>query len=271
MGWPASWSWPPATRATTGGCRSRTAWCPRCCSRTATTRSASASGTSAIFLGGGVPKDFIQITATAVNDRVILYALGFFFFSVTLGTPAPADARTEAIVAITGGEGRIASANVESPPLPIAVETLTARHEFTDDIRMQVRVQPDGRPTEVVNLKDASNIAVLRFTVQPGVRFPWHSHPGLVLVTITQGELVFVYADDCVRRPYATGTAFVDPGFGNVHYAFNPTGEETVLVATFLGVPRRLACHARNRAVRSSQNVMLTRKWRPTYSSERCA
>jgi hypothetical protein len=33
------------------------------------------------------------------------------------------------------------------------------------------------------------------------------------------------------------GTAFVDPGFGNVHYAFNPTGEETVLVATFLGVP----------------------------------
>jgi len=38
---------------------------------------------------------------------VILYALGFFFFSVTLGTPAAADARTDAIVAITGGEGRI--------------------------------------------------------------------------------------------------------------------------------------------------------------------
>jgi hypothetical protein len=133
--------------------------------------------------------------------------------------------------------GRIATANVENPPLPIAVELLTARHEFTDDIRVQVRVRPDGRPTEVVNLKDASNIAVLRFTVQPGVRFPWHSHPGLVLVTITQGELVFVYANDCIERPYPVGTAFVDPGFGNVHYAFNPTGEETVLVATFLGVP----------------------------------
>jgi hypothetical protein len=46
-----------------------------------------------------------------------------------------------------------------------------------------------------------------------------------------------VYADDCVERPYATGTAFVDPGFGNVHYAFNPTAGETIIVATFLGVP----------------------------------
>jgi quercetin dioxygenase-like cupin family protein len=133
--------------------------------------------------------------------------------------------------------GRIASANVDTPPLPIAVEMLTDRHEFTDEIAVQVRVRPDGRPTEVVHLKDASNIAVLRFTVQPGVRFPWHSHPGLVMVTITQGELVFVYANDCIKRQYPQGTAFVDPGLGNVHYAFNPTGGETVLVATFLGVP----------------------------------
>lgn len=133
--------------------------------------------------------------------------------------------------------GRIVSANVVAPPLPIAVEMLTARHQFTDDVAVQVRVKPNGRPTEVVNLGDASNIAVLRFTVQPGVRFPWHSHPGLVMVTITQGDLVFVYADDCVERRYPAGTAFVDPGFGNVHYAFNPTGGEAVLVATFLGVP----------------------------------
>ncbi len=133
--------------------------------------------------------------------------------------------------------GGIASTKVDNPPLPIAVEELTARHEFTDKIAVRVRVRPDGRPTEVVHLKDASNIAVLRFTVQPGVRFPWHSHPGLVMVTVTKGRLVFVYADDCIKRRYPKGTAFVDPGFGNVHYAFNPTDTETVLVTTFLGVP----------------------------------
>jgi hypothetical protein len=133
--------------------------------------------------------------------------------------------------------GRIASANTPSPPLPIAVDTLAAPHRFTDNIATHIRVRPERRPAEVVHLKDASNTAVFRFTVQPGVRFPWHSHPGLVMVAVTKGRLVFVYADDCVRRPYPKGTAFVDPGFGNVHYAFNPTGRETVLVATFLGVP----------------------------------
>ena len=122
-------------------------------------------------------------------------------------------------------------------PTPILAEPLTQRHVFTDNIAVQVRVKPDGRPTGVVNLQDASNIAVVRFTIQPGVRFPWHSHPGLVMVTVTQGELVFVYADDCIQRSYPAGSAFVDPGFGNVHYAFNPTGAETVLVATVLGVP----------------------------------
>ncbi len=134
-------------------------------------------------------------------------------------------------------QGRLAANVVAQQVPPILAEPLTLRHEFTDNIAVQVRVRPDGRSTEVVNIPDASNIAVVRFTVQPGVRFPWHSHPGLVMVTVTQGGLVFVYADDCVQRPYPTGTAFVDPGFGNVHYAFNPTAGETVIVATFLGVP----------------------------------
>jgi hypothetical protein len=124
-----------------------------------------------------------------------------------------------------------------TPVVPILAEPLTLRHAFTDDVAVQVRVKPDRRPTEVINLRDATNIAVVRFTVQPGVRFPWHSHPGLVMVSVTQGELIFVYADDCVQRSYPVGTAFIDPGFGNLHYAFNPTAGETIVVATFLGVP----------------------------------
>ena len=39
---------------------------------------------------------------------LVLYALGFALFGVTLGKPAPADAgRTDGIVVITGGKGRI--------------------------------------------------------------------------------------------------------------------------------------------------------------------
>ena len=118
---------------------------------------------------------------------------------------------------------------------PIAVELLTGRHEFTDDIAAQIRLKPEGRSRHVVNF-DPSKMVVAKITVQPGARFPWHTHPGPVLVAVTQGDLVYTYGDDCVERTYPAGTALVDPG-NNVHYAFNPTGGETVLIATFLGVP----------------------------------
>ena len=157
--------------------------------------------------------------------RVLLIA-GTFAASCTDGSPTSASAPP----------GGAAAAEVLAP-LPIASEPLTQRHQFTDDVSVQVRLKPSGRSREVINIDDASRMAVVRFTVQPGVRFPWHSHPGLVMVAVTKGELVFVYGDDCVQRRYQAGTAFVDPGFGNVHYAFNPTDGELVIVATFLGVP----------------------------------
>ena len=142
--------------------------------------------------------------------------------------------------------------------LPIASEPLTQRHQFTDDVSVQVRLKPSGRSREVVNIADASRMAVVRFTIQPGVRFPWHSHPGLVMVAVTQGDLVFVYGDDCVQRRYPAGTAFVDPGFGNVHYAFNPTGVPLVIVATFLGVPNAPA--ALTNPVSATQSAALDAK-----------
>ena len=111
---------------------------------------------------------------------------------------------------------------VRAVPLPIAVELLTGRAQFTDAVDAQLKVKLDGQATTVLNMRDASRTVVARFTIQPGAQFPWHTHPGPVIVNVAQGELVYVQASDCVHRPYATGTAFVDPG-SNVHTAFNPT------------------------------------------------
>jgi quercetin dioxygenase-like cupin family protein len=129
----------------------------------------------------------------------------------------------------------------DEDPDPIAAEMLTDRHEFTDDVAMQIRDKPEGAPTEVVNLHDASHLAVAEITIQDGAKFPWHTHPGPVLVAIVEGDEedgAFVYVtDDCEERPYPVGTVFVDPGT-QVHMAFNPSeNEETVVIATFLGVP----------------------------------
>jgi quercetin dioxygenase-like cupin family protein len=95
----------------------------------------------------------------------------------------------------------------------------------------------DGQATNVLQLNDASRTVVARLTIQPGAQFPWHTHPGPVIVNVTQGELVYVQASDCVERDYLAGTAFIDPGQGNVHTAFNPSDGVTVLVATFFDAP----------------------------------
>jgi len=45
--------------------------------------------------------------ARALSFLVLLYALGFILFGVTLGRPAKTDLKTDATIAITGGAGRI--------------------------------------------------------------------------------------------------------------------------------------------------------------------
>jgi hypothetical protein len=130
-----------------------------------------------------------------------------------------------------------APSQAQAPP-PILVEPLTPRSVFPDEASGQFRNKLSGHGTEVVNMKDLSRTIVVRFTVQPRARFPWHSHPGLVVVNITQGELVYVPASDCVARSYPAGTAFVDPGHGHVHTAYNPSTEGvTVFYATFFDFP----------------------------------
>ncbi len=128
------------------------------------------------------------------------------------------------------------SAADEEPP-PIAVELLTPRSEFTDDVSAQLRLKLDGKAMNVMNMADPSRVATAKLTVQPGARFPWHTHPGPVIANVAQGKLTYVYASDCVERPYPAGTLFIDPGGGNVHTAFNPTNEVTVIYATFFEVP----------------------------------
>lgn len=143
------------------------------------------------------------------------------------------------VVALTMALGVLAglpSLAQEGPP-QIEAQLLTGRASFTDDVDLQIKTKLDGKATGVVNSKDPSRTVVARITVQPGAQFPWHTHPGPVIVNVVQGELVYVNANDCVDRPYTAGTAFIDPGQGNVHTAFNPSAAEvTVLVATFFEV-----------------------------------
>ena len=142
-----------------------------------------------------------------------------------------------ALVAVVVIGANVLPSAAQQPPPPIASEFLTPRSVFTDNVDLKIKAKLDGKATQVVNVKDPSRTVVGRFTLQPGAQFPWHTHPGPVIVNVAQGELVFVAADDCEERSYPAGTAFIDVGHGHVHTAFNPTDEETVLVATFFEAP----------------------------------
>jgi quercetin dioxygenase-like cupin family protein len=119
----------------------------------------------------------------------------------------------------------------------IVAEPLTDRAVFPDDVAIKFSVKVDGGRTEIINLQDGSLTQTVRFTVQPGAMFPWHSHPGSVVVNVASGELVYVPSETCTELHYAAGEAFFDPGHGHVHTAYNPGSVPTVLVATFFGLP----------------------------------
>jgi quercetin dioxygenase-like cupin family protein len=128
------------------------------------------------------------------------------------------------------------SAAQESPP-PIASEPLTSRAVFPDDVNLKVKIKLDGHANHVVNVDDPSRTAVVKFTVQPGAQFPWHTHAGPVFVNIISGALTYIPAETCARHTYTAGQAFVDPGQGHVHSAVNETSAPTIFIATFFDAP----------------------------------
>jgi quercetin dioxygenase-like cupin family protein len=124
----------------------------------------------------------------------------------------------------------------EGEPPPIAAEPLTARSVFPDVINMKFKLRGHGG-TVVVKVDDPSRTVDVKYTVQPGAQFPWHSHRGPVIVNIVSGSLNYIPADTCHERPYSAGQSFVDPGHGHVHSAVNRGSVPTVFIATFFEAP----------------------------------
>ncbi len=131
----------------------------------------------------------------------------------------------------------LSAATTPDPSTPGGVAvSLLGRGTFVDDIAGHLRIK-QNRGTKVVNVRDASDMLQVRLAFAPGGSVGWHTHPGPALVTVASGFLTVVNASDCVPRVYEAGDAFVDPGQGNVHVGFNASAGETVVYATFLGVP----------------------------------
>ncbi len=108
---------------------------------------------------------------------------------------------------------------------------------FTDRVKAKFTIKIAGARTKVITLRRPGGIATATFTLQPGDSFPWHVHPGPVIVSVVGGgELTYLRGRDCLRRPYAAGAVFIEPG-PELHTAFNQGTEPVTLVGTFFDVP----------------------------------
>ena len=140
------------------------------------------------------------------------------------------------MLAIAAAVNVVPSAAVDPPP-PIAAEPLTARSVFPDVIDMKLKLKSHDGGTTVINVENPSRTVDIRYTVQPGARFPWHTHYGPVIVNMVSGSLTYVEPGTCHETTYSPGQAFVDAGHGHVHSAYNPGTEPTVFIATFFEAP----------------------------------
>lgn len=122
-------------------------------------------------------------------------------------------------------------------PEPIVMETLTGRSVLSDSVSFDLTIGLQDGEEISMSVTDPGRSVVGKITIQPGARFPWHTHPGPIFVNVAEGELVYIPASDCMERHYPAGSVFVDPGRGNAHTAYNASDGVTILIATFFEVP----------------------------------
>ena len=65
---------------------------------------------------------------------------------------------------------------------------------------MKLKLKSHDGGTTAVNVDDPSRTVDIRYTVQPGARFPWHTHYGPVIVNIVSGSSQIRDAGDSLRE-----------------------------------------------------------------------
>lgn len=130
-------------------------------------------------------------------------------------------------------------------PDGFAVEILQGHAPFPDELAATFSLtftgtgdeENEGPPIGAhAHLDDESTMVVAEVNWEPGGTSGWHRHPGVVLVSMVEGEIEVTWERDCVPRTYAAGDGWFDPGV--IHSADNVSSEESAqAIAVFLGIP----------------------------------
>lgn len=82
--------------------------------------------------------------------------------------------------------------------------------------------------------KAAVDVATATVTVAPGGTSGWHSHPGIVIVSVKSGSITF-YDQTCVGTVHGAGTAFTEAAGDGPGMALNESAtDNAVLYVTYV-------------------------------------
>jgi Cupin domain len=125
-----------------------------------------------------------------------------------------------AVVALLSLAAFVAVTNA-SPPFGVT-PTLLARGTYD---AFDVKSDRNGPVRFKARAKAPLDVVVRRHDYAPGSTTGWHSHPGPVFITVTQGQLTYYDYDDpnCTPNVVSAGHGFVDDGRG--HIVRNETGQ----------------------------------------------
>jgi len=125
-----------------------------------------------------------------------------------------------------------------SPPSGVT-PTVLARGTFD---AFKVKSAPDSAVEFDAKAKSPIDVVVRRHDYGVGSTTGWHSHPGPVLITVTQGQLTYYEYDDpdCAPHVVSAGQGFIDNGRGHIvrNESGLPAQDVSVIVAPVGGAFR---------------------------------
>ena len=127
---------------------------------------------------------------------------------------------------------------VATPPAGVVSNVIVAQGATLGPVKERAAVGDSW--AVLLEDKGQSEFYFQDLVVGPGGYTGWHSHPGLLLITVKEGSLEF-YDKECVRHIYAAGQSFTEGA--EPHAAVNRgTGNARLLVAYIVkkGEPRRI-------------------------------
>ena len=142
------------------------------------------------------------------------------------------------LVAMALLSGLAAAVTFGSPPSNVR-PTVLARGTYD---AFKVKVHPRGPVDFQAQAKSPLDIVVRQHDYEPGGHTGWHTHPGVVFITVTKGTLTYYERDDpkCTPHVVNAGTGFVDDGAGHIvrNESAEPAQDISVILAPVGGAFR---------------------------------